>query len=168
MKNEYNQEVYDMRVNKGILPTIEIAGHTFYVDMRMNMLRPKDDFRSKGIVFSDIQKYYDLDKEIYTIPYNPKTHEFQEPDYRNIKEIPEDLIIVQFPSEILLDRIGWNRERGFDLTFGLKDTELKLKFEAKQIPWEKTFATDLIKSNLRTDINHISLDKPQQKKGRKM
>ncbi|WP_204328339.1 hypothetical protein, partial [Stenotrophomonas maltophilia] len=75
----------------------------------MDMLRPKDDFLSKGIVFSDIQNYYDEDKRTYTIPYNPKTHEFQEPDYRNIKELPKDLIAVSFPSERLLDRIGWNR-----------------------------------------------------------
>ena len=54
MEREFNQEAYDMRVNKGMLPTIDIAGHTFYVDIRMDMLRPKDDFLSKGIVFSDI------------------------------------------------------------------------------------------------------------------
>ncbi|MGJ1359996.1 hypothetical protein ACR79K_25155 [Sphingobacterium siyangense] len=50
MENEINQEAYDLRVNKGMLPTIDIAGHTFYVDIRMDMLRPKDDFLSKGIV----------------------------------------------------------------------------------------------------------------------
>lgn len=97
MENEINQEAYDLRVNKGMLPTIDIAGHTFYVDIRMDMLRPKDDFLSKGIVFSDIENYYDEDKRTYTIPYNPKTHEFQEPDYRNIKELPKDLIAVSFP-----------------------------------------------------------------------
>lgn len=65
MENEINQEAYDLRVNKGMLPTIDIAGHTFYVDIRMDMLRPKDDFLSKGIVFSDIENYYDEDKRTY-------------------------------------------------------------------------------------------------------
>lgn len=167
MEKEFNQELYDMRVNKGMLPTIEIAGHTFYVDIRMDMLRPKDDFLSKGIVFSNIENYYDVDKRTYTIPYNPKTHEFQAPDYKTIKEFPKDLIIIQFPSERLLDRIGWNRHHGFELTDGLAKEGLKLNFKAKQIAWEKTFVADLIKSNLRTDTNHISLDKPKQKLGRK-
>mgnify|MGYP006342871083 FL=1 len=166
MEREFNQEAYDMRVNKGMLPTIDIAGHTFYVDIRMDMLRPKDDFLSKGIVFSDIGNYYDEDKRTYTIPYNPKTHEFQEPDYRNIKELPKDLIAVRFPSERLLDRIGWNRHYGFELTHGLSKQGLKLQFEAKQIPWEKTFLVGLIKSNLKAEKNlQKPTEKPQRKKG---
>ena len=49
--------LFDLRLNKGILPTIEIAGHPFYVDLRMNKLRPKDDFISKGIDFTEIKDY---------------------------------------------------------------------------------------------------------------
>jgi len=174
--NEINQQAYDLRVNKGMLPTIAIAGHTFYVDIRMDMLRPKDDFLSKGIVFADIQNYYDEDKRTYTIPYNPKTHEFQEPDYRNIKELPKDLVAVSFPSERLLDRIGWNRQYGFELTHGLDKQGLKLQFEAKQIPWEKTFLVGLIKSNLKAEKSQQKSEAKQQSaqpkkskpKGRKM
>ncbi len=73
-----------------------------------------------GIKFSEILNYYDEDKRTYTIPYNPKTHEFQEPDYRNIKDLPKDIIAVEFPSERLLDRIGWNRKYGFDMKHGLR------------------------------------------------
>jgi hypothetical protein len=101
-----DQQAYDWRVNKGLLPIIEIAGHTFYVDLRMDKLRPKDDFLSQGIVFSDIESYYDGDKRTYTIPYNPKAHQFQEPDYRLMTEFPKDLIAVEFPSERLLDRMA--------------------------------------------------------------
>lgn len=175
MKNEI-KEAYDLRVNKGMLPTVNIAGHTFYVDIRMDMLRPKDDFLSKGIVFSDIQNYYDEDKRTYTIPYNPKTHEFQEPDYRTIKELPKDLIAVQFPSERLLDRIGWNRHYGFELTHGLDKQGLKLQFTAKHISWEKTFLVHLIKSNLKAEKKlQKTIEKQQpaeprkgKSKGRKM
>lgn len=35
-----NEDAYDLRVNKGQLPTIVIAGHIFFVDIRMDMLRP--------------------------------------------------------------------------------------------------------------------------------
>lgn len=168
-KNMVDEKAYDLRVNKGMLPTVDIAGHTFYVDIRMDMQRPKDDFLSKGIVFSKIQNYYDEDKRAYTIPYNPKTHEFQEPDYRTIKELPKDLIAVQFPSERLLDRIGWNRHYGFELRHGLDKQGLKLQFTAKQIPWEKTFLVGLIKGNLKAEkMQEKATEKPHRKKGRKM
>lgn len=58
---------------------------------------------------------------------------------------------MRFPSERLLDRIGWNRKYGFELTHGLAKNGLKLQFEAKQIPWEKTFLVGLIKSNLKIE-----------------
>jgi hypothetical protein len=169
-------QAYDMRTNKGILPRIEIAGHTFYVDIRMDKLRPKDDFLSNGIVFSDIERYYDDDKRTYTIPYNPKKHEFQEPDYLNLKKIPKDLIAVEFPSERLLDRIGWNRKYGFEITHGLVKNGLKLQFTAKNIPWKETFLVDLIKSNLKAEkIQKKATEKQQpispkqsKNKGRKM
>lgn len=167
MENKINQQAYDLRVNKGMLPTIDIIGHTFYVDIRMDMLRPKDDFLSKGIVFSDIQNYYDEDKRTYTIPYNPKTREFQEPDYQKIKELPKDIIAVRFPSERLLDRIGWNRQYGFELTYGLSKQGLKLQFKAKQIPWEKTFLVGLIKSNLKADKNLQKIDEKLERKRRR-
>lgn len=155
-------QAYDMRTNKGILPRIEIAGHIFYVDIRMDKLRPKDDFLSNGIVFSDIERYYDDDKRTYTIPYNPKKHEFQEPDYLNLKELPKELIAVEFPSERLLDRIGWNRKYGFEITHGLVKNGLKLQFTAKIIPWKETFLVDLIKSNLRSEKRRKETAEKQQ------
>ncbi|MFH6961704.1 hypothetical protein ACHRVK_03870 [Flavobacterium plurextorum] len=161
-RNPLDLKAYEMRVNKGILPTINIAGHTFYVDIRMDKLRPKDDFLSKGIVFSEIEHYYDQDKRHYTIPYNPKTHEFQQPDYLNIKEFPKDLIAVRFPSERLLDRVGWNRHYGFELTHGLAENGLKLQFTAKQVPWEKTVLADVIKSNLKAGNSTNESDRKQQ------
>lgn len=72
MENYDKDQLYDLRVKKGLLPTIDIAGHTFYVDLRMDKLRPKDDFLSQGIVFSDIENYFDDTTDSYTIPYNPK------------------------------------------------------------------------------------------------
>lgn len=172
----FDQEAYYLRVNRGLLPTIEIAGHTFYVDLQMGKLRPKDDFHSKGIVFSDIERYYDLEQRTYTIPYNPKTHQFEEPDYLNIKEFPKDLIAVRFPSERLLDRIGWNRKYGFEITHGLAKNGLKLEFVAKNVPWKKTFLADLIKSNLKIKkkqkevIEKRPLTQPKESKhkGRRM
>lgn len=170
-----DQNAYDKRVNKGILPTIEITGHTFYVDLQMNKLRPKDDFLSSGIVFSEIENYYDEDNRTYTIPYNPKTHEFQEPDYKTIKELPKDIIAVEFPSERILDRIGWNRKYGFEITNGLFNNNLKLQFAAKNVPWKKTFLVDLIEINLKAEKKQQKATakqsiqpKQSKRKGRRM
>ncbi|RUT67965.1 hypothetical protein D0817_23410 [Flavobacterium cupreum] len=170
-----DQKAFDLRI-KGLLPTIEIAGHTFYVDLRMDKLRPKDDFLSQGIAFSDIESYYDGDKRTYTIPYNPKTHQFQEPDYLTIAGFPKDLIAVEFPSERLLDRIGWNLRYGLDIKHGLVKQGLKLQFIAKNVPWKETFLLNLIKSNLQaekmikktTEKQQPIQPKQNNQKGRKM
>ncbi|OJW81557.1 MAG: hypothetical protein BGO69_09245 [Bacteroidetes bacterium 46-16] len=131
------------------MPTVDIAGHTFYVDITMDMLRPKDDFASKGIVFRQIDHYYDDDKEAYVIPYNPKKHEFQELDYENITSIPKDLIVISFPHEIVLDPVGFNRKGGWDETDGLKLKNIKSHFEAKIIDWKETGIEQTIKENIK-------------------
>jgi len=103
---EAKDVAFDMRVNKGILPTIEIVGHTFYVDIRMDKLRPKDDFLSNGIIFSEIEEYYNDEKDLYIIPYDPKKKELGKIDYNTITEITRDLIVVKIPSIHKLDPIG--------------------------------------------------------------
>lgn len=169
MEDELIRKNFELRVRKGILPTISILGHTFYVDLRMDMLRPKDNFLSKGIVFSQIENYFDDKKQNYTIPYNPKKHEFEELDYLNLKKFPENLVVISFPSEKILDRIGWNRKYGNELMDGLLKNGLNLKFIAKHLPWEKTFIKDLIKNDLQKEnVNDLSDKKISKKpKGQK-
>lgn len=168
---------YNKRVAMGMLPTVDIAGHTFYVDLRMDMLRPKDDFLSKGIVFSKIEGYYIEDKEKYLVPYNPKTHEFQELDWGKITEYPKDLIAVEFPSERKLDPIGWNRLTGADLHDGLKHTGLRSHFNAEIIPWEKTVLHNVIRENRERENKQVENKNKQpsdpdreqgRRRGRKM
>lgn len=147
-----NQEAFERRVKYGELPTVDIAGHTFYVDIRMNMLRPHDDFLSKGIVFRDIVDYYSDEINAYIIPYNPKTHEFQELDYEKITDFPKDLIAVQFPFQKELDTIGWNRADGWDIREDLKQIGMRSHFKADIIPWDKTGLKETIKNNLEKQI----------------
>ncbi len=132
----------------GQLPTVDISGHSFFVDIRMDMLRPKDDFLSKGIVLSQIDHFYDDERKVYTIPYNPKTHEFQDLDYDNITSIPKDLVVVSFPHESVLDPIGFNRKGGWDETYGLKETNVKSHFEAKVVDWKETGIEATILENI--------------------
>lgn len=74
---------------------------------------------SKVLYFKILKATTTEIKRTFTIPYNPKTHQFQESDYRDITQFPKDLIADEFPSERLLDRIGWNRKYGFDIRHGL-------------------------------------------------
>lgn len=132
-----DQDAYHNRVIKNVIPTLEIAGHRYEVDMGKNMLRSTQDVYSTGINFSAIEKYFDLDDFTYKIPYNTKTHQSPDLDYLMMKELPKDIIIVSFPAESVLDRIGWNRKYGYDVTYGLMQNGLKLNFKAEQVPFEK-------------------------------
>lgn len=170
-----DQDALKKRIHLGRLPTIDIAGHTFYADARIDLLRPKDDFTTMGISFTKIEDYFDEEKKCYIIPYNPKTHQFQEPDYENIIEYPKELIAVEFPHEYTLDPVGWNRSMGFNETQNLKRTGLKLEFTARTIPWNETGIDQTIQKNLKR-LQHEKV-KPEQplspaenlrKKGRKM
>lgn len=168
----FDKTAFDLRVNKGMLPTIDIAGHVFYVDIRMDMLRPKDDFLSNGIVFSEIRNYFNFDKSTYTISYNPKTHEFQQVDLRNIKEFPKDLIAIEFPSERILDPIGYNRKHGYDIKHRIEMTGLRLQHKAVKVPWEKTIFAEFMKG-VKNRQKATERQRPNQNikskpKGRKM
>ncbi|MBL7869123.1 MAG: hypothetical protein JNM71_13990 [Flavobacterium lindanitolerans] len=135
----------DLRLNKGILPTLDIAGHTFYVDLRMNKLRPKDDFISKGIDFTEIKDYYDRDRRAFVIPYNPTKREFQQDDVSKMTELPTDIIIVQFPNQYELDIVGWNRKHNNSIA----SNDLKqMHFEARTLPWVDTNVIEHIKRNV--------------------
>lgn len=142
-------EAYDMRVKKGILPTIEIAGHTFYVDIRMNKLRPKDDFLSNGISFCEIEDYLNEEKEVYIIPYDPQKKELGKIDYETITEIPKNLIIVKIPSIDKLDPVGWNRQHGYDLKTGLNKLSQQMEFRANSGKWEDIYIPQKIEENLK-------------------
>ncbi|WP_078225670.1 hypothetical protein [Flavobacterium sp. LM4] len=135
----------DLRLNKGILPTLDIAGHTFYVDLQMDKLRPKDDFKSKGINFTEIKDYYDRDRRAYVIPYNPTTHEFQQDDVSAMTELPKDVIIVQFPNQYELDIVGWNKK--YNNSFINQDVK-QMHFEARTLPWVDTNLIEHIKRNV--------------------
>lgn len=167
-----DQKEFDLRVNQGRLPTIDIAGHLFYVDMRMDKLRPKDDFLSNGISFEDIDPYFSDERNTYLIPYDPKKHEFRELDYDNLLKIPKDLIAVALPFQQVLDPVGWNRKNGWDIKQDLKHLGLKGHFTAKVVDWKQTYIVDIINDNLERkktidEKKDIKIDKPKDK-GRKM
>lgn len=158
---------------KGNLPTIEIAGDLFYVDLRMDMLRPHNDFLSKGINFSDIDHYYSVERDAYMIPYNPSKREFQEIDPHTITEIPKDLIVISFPLAHELDPIGFNRLHGINEFQGVQQLNVKSHSVAQTIDWKHTGIEQTIKENLeKSQKLELSQDdtiiKQEQKHSRKL
>jgi len=88
---------------QGKLPTIDIAGHPFFVDLRLDLLRPKDDFKTMGIKLSQLpvdrsnssfQFFYDAQEHL-PVSYDP-----------NWKVAPEGLMAIEIPRELVLDPIG--------------------------------------------------------------
>jgi len=145
----------------GFLPTIDIAGHTFYVDLRMDRLRPKDDFLSNGVSFRDIDHCYDDQRHVYTFPYNPKTHEFQDIDGDTLTAIPKELLAVEIPHEHFMDPVGLNRKMGLDEKADLKFVGVRTHFQAKIIDWKSLGIEAIIQKNLSQDKD--ASNNPKQK-----
>lgn len=145
--------LFDLRWNRKILPRLTIAGHTFFVDTAAGKLRPKDDFKSKGISLDQISSYYDRSAKAYIIPYNPRTRQFQEIDHLKITELPKDILVVKFPHLQELDRVGWNVKYGFGPAHRITDKEFRLHFRAHTLRWEQTNIPSSIKLNLEQKRN---------------
>lgn len=107
-----DQQLLHKRLKEGVLPTIEIAGHIFFPEARIDYLRPKDDFSTMGSTFDELDDYYVEDKNVYAFPYDPKTHTIAERDWDKVFEYPKDLLFVEIPHVRILDPVGWNRRWG--------------------------------------------------------
>lgn len=146
---------YDVMVNEDALalrmhgksPTIDIAGYLFYVDYRMEMLRPENDLQSNGITFEDLEEFYEEHTNTCLVPYDPERHETGVIDYRAITETPKDLIAVSIPLPRQMDPVAYCIQNGFDLEKCLMEYGMRLEFKAEQVPWEKTGIMSDIKRN---------------------
>ncbi|KEQ30190.1 hypothetical protein N180_06580 [Pedobacter antarcticus 4BY] len=142
-----DQQAFDLRVNKGVLPTIDIAGDLFYVVLDKDRLIPKDDPQSVGIPMPSFIQYDQvLGENVFA--YDPKKREIKELDYLKITEIPKNLIAVRLPYSFSLDPVGWNWQNNRDAKTALKTSNLSMHFSSPKIPWEKTDLPDIIKENL--------------------
>ncbi len=119
-----NKYTFENRLN-GQLPYLLLEGNKFLVDVQNGLLRPEYRGDAPEIELSAIQKYYQADQECYHIPYNPVTRTMEDLEYRQINDLPKDVVILSFPSERLMDPVGWNIKHGFDPRMGLKTIGLR-------------------------------------------
>jgi len=171
-----NDPVQIQMRESGRQPVIEIAGHPFYVDIHWGLLRPKDDFSTLGISFNDIDGYLSDDGKNYQITYDPKAHAFKELDYSTITSIPKNVIVVEIPSQQRLDPIGYARKHGLNKNAVLRQNPLRMKMEARTVPWDETPIKEILSNNLKTDLKGAVMrtapygagKKIRQKKGRRI
>lgn len=108
-----NQALNDRLMGK--LPTLEMAGHTFYIDVRLWELRLKDDPLT-SISLDEISPYEQDGKA--TFLYSPGTRSVFHPDWR-ATGIPDGVVAVQTPSIVHLDPVGlaryFNKQDGYYL-----------------------------------------------------
>ncbi len=152
----------------GQLPIIEIADHPFYVDIRVDALRPKDDFSTMGIRFTAMEDYYLEDRKVYAIPYNPATHTLEQLDLDNIKAIPKGILLIEIPLEEKLDPIAFARHYGFSKEHILRDNPLQMHVKAKELSWNLTPIKKIIAQNLKKNLEtgQIPPAKKQRRRGR--
>lgn len=131
----------------GRLTTVDIMGHIFYVDFPMRMLRPKDDFLSKGIPFDSIKGHYNSKTQQYEIPYNAITHEFIEIKYDAVNELSNEVTLISFPSPAVMDPVGYARTMGEDLTMLLRQTPQRAHFIAEKLTGKRDWLSKKIEES---------------------
>lgn len=128
---------------RGVLPQIEIAGHTYTVDIRLNELRePEVPYRKLGI------------DEMVTAQDGRHYLFFYDPDKRSILHaspdmvtVPENVVLVEIPDEMGLDPVGMARKYGLGDDYFLKMHPYEQGVKAKVTPLEKSGLPEYVASN---------------------
>lgn len=159
-----DQEALKSRL-AGELPTIEILGDTFFVDIENDRFRPVVDSQSDDINISELEEYYDDEKEVYVIPYNRETRTLEKLSYEEMSSIPDSVLPVSIPFELHLDPIGFNRRYGSEEFQFLKEYNVRLQFKAEVLSWEELGFKQRQKPVIDEDENPSG---KQKKRGRKL
>jgi hypothetical protein len=132
----------------GRQPTLDICGHTYFVNWMQERLERKGD-PTKGIYFTALLDYYseDLDN-ICAIPYNKRTREIDESfDHQTITDIPKDVVVVSFPTPETMDPVGYSRTGAWSLESLLEEGPQGRHFVAKQLKGTDSWLEYLVNSN---------------------
>ena len=143
-----DQRLYSMRVHSGMLPQLIIDDHPFYVDYRMNELRPHDDF-SNTIRFQELIQHniQGSASGLIRVPYLPAKHSLGHIDVHTVTAIPKGTLIVDIPLPDLLDPVGVARDRGLDVKDYLRTHPLMGTTVASTVPWKDTILPGVIEKN---------------------
>lgn len=155
-----NQELYSQRIN-GKLPTINIAGTDFIVDLRLNEVRPQNVFHTRINL-----------KNLDTDDNGNYQFFFRLTDYEVVKieptitELPKNVVMVKLPNDLELDPVAVARHYGIE---GIKGWLMKFplgdKLKAQVTPLSKTGLPEMIRKN-NEPLLKKNKDNPSRKKGK--
>jgi len=141
-----DQELLAKRMS-GQLPTIELMGHTFYVDVFMGAIRPKDDFSTMGIAFSDMEAVPFIVPEYYRFYYDPAKHSLGKVDVDTVTDLPKNIVVMEIPLENKLDPFRFAQIYGFDVETTLMRHPIRADMKGRVVPWEETGLPRIIEEN---------------------
>ena len=153
----------------GRLPIIDIAGHPFFADARIGLLRPLDNFSTMGINIADIP----VDPETRTLSFY-----YHIPSMTQVAisgdatEYPKDVVMVTTPHRYGLDPVGMSYANDKDSKHFLVGRSPKMYLVAEITPLTQSPMAAVINSNIeRLYDNRIAVQKNKtivhkRKKGR--
>ncbi len=147
-----NYEGFLSRIS-GELPTIDIAGDEYFVDLENKLLRLKTGEGQK-LAFKDMQRGCPLsDAFSYRFAYDPENRKLVALESASHK----DAVMVNLPTEVKLDPVGLARQLGYSDEHYIRDypIEKKLLAEIRMIK----------KAPLSESISDSVKKKQQRKKG---
>jgi len=145
----------------GRLTTLDIDGHTFYIDFPGETIRPKDSFSTAGIPFHCLNYSFNDELLRCELPYDRKTREMVPLNLSIITKIPEDIILIAFPPPERMDPIGFARAKGHSIEEVLRYMPQQAHFTALMLKGENNYLEMRVKQNLRD--KNISPLKPKNK-----
>lgn len=162
---EQQEKALEKRLS-GQLPTLDIAGKLFHIDLGMDCLRAKD----KEIRFSDIKECYSWLMENYSFPYDPKKMEWAKIDVHDIESIPDDILLVEFPSKQVLDPVAYTRIHSYDMRHFVRNREVREHHVAMVKPFKAHLLEQQhLERQIKQDMEELKGPKPKRKrKGRSL
>lgn len=171
-KNDFeimvDQEALRRRLD-GELPTIEIGGHSFFVDIAADKLRPAGHSKTGGLSFTEIESCYDDEKEAYIITFNTKNGKYQPLDFEKLDAIPAGIVAVSIPFELRLDVIGFIRRYKSEEFQFLKEYNVSMQFKAQEVSWREFGLPGHVKLPDKAAVNLERKNEPRsRKRGRRL
>jgi hypothetical protein len=147
---------------KGRLPIIDIAGYPFFVEVRLGLIRPKDDFTTMGLELNSGIRRQDEEGN-YLFYYDAASHK-EVKGISDIAMLPKDVVLLKIPHEYKLDPVAMARMDGFEDTAYLRQYPLNMYTVAQTIPRRDNLAVKRVE---KTRIGNIKKNAPLKRGKRK-
>lgn len=127
----------------GILPKIDIAGHHYTVDIRLNELR-NVEFPTKKLLLDEMVTAPDGQHYLFFYDFEKRSILHASPD---MVSLPKNAVLVEIPDEMGLDPVGVARKYGLDDAYFLKMHPYENSCKATLTSIEKSGLPEYVAAN---------------------